>query len=738
MRETNFPMKTFRTSLSIILALGLLASCQKEETQELGSTAYNIVSSTKDLQVPQSFNFATTTAVNIDLNIDQAPQNGKYLLKVYAERPSAATSPVYQAFMSSGNRLQEKVTIPAGLQQIYLVMQAPDGSSFLTILPNSQTIRHTFYQGKMANAGKAATTPDCTSGCDQTTTHSGWWNADDKDDVYCVTGTYNGGGFNIKKGAIVRLCGTGSISNVNVEDGQLQIIAGADVTITNLNLNSSNGNKVVVYQGASLTLTNWFSPNADIVNYGTIDAAALNVNSNSEIENHGDFTVSGGNYTTFNGDVDNYGTFTVVGNTSVNSSSKIKNYCGLYFNGDVQLNGDIDNRSYTKITSKLTINSSGRFKMKDGAMGVCEDLWLNGNIEGDGSTSLFKVLDRSDANTSGRIKDNLEFCDANGIENIPNGAWKGGAVASCSLVIPSDACNPEGNGQPQIQDADGDGVADNIDAYPNDASRASDSYFPSENTYGTLAFEDLWPAYGDYDFNDLVVDYRYQQVLNASNEVVDLKARFVTRAIGGTFQNGFGIQLGLAQSAVASVSGTQYFGNAVSTNANGTESGQTNAVVIVYDDATQVLVNNTGQAFVNTVSGNTAVDADTADITINFSSPQTIASLGTAPYNPFIFIDQNRGKEVHLAGEEPTDLADANLFGTLDDATDLNSSIRYKSAEGLPFAIHVVGGFSYPEERVDIAQAYNYFSVWAQSGGLSYTSWYEDQPGYINVADLFQ
>jgi LruC domain-containing protein len=32
-------------------------------------------------------------------------------------------------------------------------------------------------------------------------------------------------------------------------------------------------------------------------------------------------------------------------------------------------------------------------------------------------------------------------------------------------------------------------------------------HFNSLASYGTLAFEDLWPSTGDYDFNDQVVDY---------------------------------------------------------------------------------------------------------------------------------------------------------------------------------------------------------------------------------------
>ena len=731
-------MRSLRV-LTLGLALSLTVVSCKKDNETTASAPVTGVSSTLDLNVPSDFNFATTEDITLNLNIEEAPLNTKYLLKVYTENPSAVASPVYRAFIDNGANLNSNVTVPTGLQQLYLVMQAPDGSSFLTILPKSSTVNHTFYQAKNKAQTESFSSPDCNNGCDQSVNGlSSNFFATGEDDVYCITGSYSGNaGVTIRNEAIVRLCGSGTISNVNIDQGQLEILSGANVTVNNFNLNSNNKNELVVYQGGSLTITNWFSPNADVTNYGTMNVAALNLNSGCDLENHGTFTVTTTNQANFNGDMKNYGTFTVSGNASVNGGTEIKNYCGLYINGDLQLNGKIKSYSYVKVGGKWTINGGAEMELKDGALSVCEDLLLNGRIEGKGSTSMFKVLDRSDANWGGEIKDNLEFCDMNGIENIASRNFSGGATASCSLVIPSDACNPEGNGQPQIADADNDGVADELDEYPNDADRATNSYFPSENTYGSLAYEDLWPAYGDYDFNDLVVDYRYQQVLNADNEVVDLKARFVSRAMGGSLNNGFGIQLDVNQNAVSSVSGSRLFNNVVSTNGNGTESGQTKAVVIVYDDASQVLVNTTGQAFVNTVNGNPSIDPDTADITINFTNPQSIASLGTAPYNPFIFVDQTRGREVHLAGEAPTDLADASLFGTIDDNTNPNSENTYKSNTNLPWAIHVVGGFNYPEERVDISQAYNYFSIWAQSGGASYETWYDDQPGYINASDLY-
>ncbi len=56
----------------------------------------------------------------------------------------------------------------------------------------------------------------------------------------------------------------------------------------------------------------------------------------------------------------------------------------------------------------------------------------------------------------------------------------------------------------------GDGVPNDEDDYPEDPTRAFNSYDTA-----SVAFEDLWPAMGDYDFNDLVLGCTYKIVTNA-------------------------------------------------------------------------------------------------------------------------------------------------------------------------------------------------------------------------------
>ena len=60
-------------------------------------------------------------------------------------------------------------------------------------------------------------------------------------------------------------------------------------------------------------------------------------------------------------------------------------------------------------------------------------------------------------------------------------------------------------------------------------------FYPAqENGWGTLMFEDLWPAYGDYDFNDLVVNYKMQLYPNNKNMVKEMILGIRVKAIGGS------------------------------------------------------------------------------------------------------------------------------------------------------------------------------------------------------------
>ncbi|GAA4334530.1 LruC domain-containing protein [Mucilaginibacter gynuensis] len=288
-------------------------------------------------------------------------------------------------------------------------------------------------------------------------------------------------------------------------------------------------------------------------------------------------------------------------------------------------------------------------------------------------------------------------------------------------------------------DTDGDGVSDEADQYPNDPERAFDSYYPSKTRFAQVAFEDNWPKKGDYDMNDLVIDYRYKFVLNAKNQVVDLQGLYVPIAAGASFKNGFGVQFPVPASAVKRVRGQQLIGNYIKRTAEGNEAGQSKAVIIPFDNHDAVLSYFDGSYFVNTKPEKDKVEGKRVTVTINFNAPIDQSALSVADFNPFLISNLNRGAEVHLPGYLPTDLANAKLFGTDDDSTNPAANRYYLSPNNLPWAISYQYSVKYPIEGVNINDAYLHFNEWAMSAGRQYPEWYTNEgAGYRDVSKLYQ
>lgn len=289
---------------------------------------------------------------------------------------------------------------------------------------------------------------------------------------------------------------------------------------------------------------------------------------------------------------------------------------------------------------------------------------------------------------------------------------------------------------PNLIDTDGDGVFDVIDDYPNDPLRAFNNYYPGRNQHGSLAFEDLWPEKGDYDFNDLVISYQINQVTNANNLVVDIISTNSIKAIGAGYKNGFGFQLNVPPSAVSNVSGHVHTEDIITLNANNTEAGQNKATIIPFDN-TYSLFDNVSQGYVNTKEGMPFHQPQNLTTVTTFVTPQTVAAIGLPPYNPFLIINKERGKEVHLPSYPPTSLADPSYFGTFDDDTNLSTGKYYKSKTNLPWAMHLPEEFAYPMEKASIIDTHLVFGTWVQSGGFSYMDWYKDNSGYRNTSKVY-
>ncbi|NCD69496.1 LruC domain-containing protein [Mucilaginibacter agri] len=287
-------------------------------------------------------------------------------------------------------------------------------------------------------------------------------------------------------------------------------------------------------------------------------------------------------------------------------------------------------------------------------------------------------------------------------------------------------------------DTDGDGVPDELDAFPNDATKAYISYYPSASTYSTLAFEDNFPSKGDYDLNDLLVKFRYTFYSNASNAVVEMKGDYTIGAAGASFHNGFGVQLPVAASAVSSVTGQKFISNYITLASNGVEAGQTKAVIVPFDNHEALIKNADGSYLINTLTSKDKVTSQTATVDVMFSTPVAASTLTPTAFNPFLISNLRRGYEIHLPGYLPTDKADTKLFGTYDDNSSASANRYYLSKENWPWAIGFTGDFAYPIEGININQAYPHFADWASGGGVSFLDWYSNTAtGYRNTSNIY-
>ena len=255
-------------------------------------------------------------------------------------------------------------------------------------------------------------------------------------------------------------------------------------------------------------------------------------------------------------------------------------------------------------------------------------------------------------------------------------------------------------------DADGDGVNDSLDDFPFDPNEAFNNFAPAENSVGKVVYEDLWPFQGDYDFNDVSMAYNFNLIANADNLISRIEGTFVVDFIGGSLENGFAFVLPIESSEIGNVEGQVLNEGYFNLSSNGVEvtAAQNESVIVVAENVKQM-------------------QGDTISINIDLANPLDSADLGAVPFNPFIVVNKNRAKEVHLPDLLPTSKAD--FLGTGDDFSDPALNRYYKTSTNLPWAINIYNDFEVPPEFVPITLQYPRFITWANSGGTQDLDWYQ-------------
>ena len=710
--------------LSIALFLGaaiIFAGCDAQKTSGPSDTGDGFLS----MNVPDNFNFQTTRDINVKIKSDVVEENS--IINIYNGNPNEGGAVMQRGLVRAQGEQSFDLNIGRHLDEIW-VGSKTGGSPFVyTRLNLNSSGSYSLNIGQETAAifnSSPSTVEGCNAGCD--TILSGNNATISAGETACVPEGENLNNVNItfqgNGESTLRICGNVSLQNVNRNGNNTPVIEineTGSLTAQNLNLNSTDAR---VINDGTFNMNNNFAFNFNFENNGTANiSGSFNVNSNGIGVNNGTLNVGGD--LNNNNEFENYGSTIVAGNLQNNGNSTIKNYCSLIISGHLQQGAELHQYGYIEVTGNTHFNSNPNslYLYSGSFIDISGSLHVNTTIHGPtGDYARIDVADYIRVNGSGAVRNNIDLC---GYIDHMNGSMDP-TVVECEAYIEVTACNPGAGSPGGSGDSDGDGVPDDEDDYPDDPDRAFDNLYPAEGVFGTLAFEDLWPSYGDYDMNDLVLDYNINEVTNADGEIVDIHFTFVVRAIGAMYRNGLGVELPVPPSAVATVDGSRLPNGDVTLSGNGTEAGQTNAVIIITEDASE----NMG-LYVNTVNPNNHTQEDTIKVSLTFTNPVTRAELGTAPYNPFIWVDGDRGREVHLPGMPPTSLADPALFGTADDNTSMSANRFYKSNNNLNWAINVPVSIPYPLEEVDMTLAYPNFRDWAESGGSTNTGWYLDEPG---------
>lgn len=274
----------------------------------------------------------------------------------------------------------------------------------------------------------------------------------------------------------------------------------------------------------------------------------------------------------------------------------------------------------------------------------------------------------------------------------------------------------KGNGNDgKPKDTDGDGVKDDADLEPDNPLISQAIYIPALDSYNTIGFEDTWPNNGDYDFNDLVVAFNLNKYMNKANKLRKVETHFKLQAIGAGYDNDFCYTLEVPINEVTINVSDPNLTYEVHGNGDYTE---------VRFPSIKSAFGASG--FVNTVEGETFYDWLEFTITTEFSS-ESKQNGNSLPYDFFIRINGEEGREVHMAGKHPTGAVNRTFFGTGDDNSLPGNGKLYLNDRNLPWAVMVPMIWEYPAEKTPMLEAYPDFAVFAQNNGNF--PWYSDFHG---------
>lgn len=255
-------------------------------------------------------------------------------------------------------------------------------------------------------------------------------------------------------------------------------------------------------------------------------------------------------------------------------------------------------------------------------------------------------------------------------------------------------------------------------------------YYPSKAGKGTLMFEDLYPALGDYDFNDIVIGYNIDAFYSAFGswdirDAIGFTMKFQIRAIGGSLPHRLAIRLKGFPMKNLEDADIEFSSTDENIEMSLLKERGKNEDAIFIISGTEKLCDG---GYYNTIAGQ-PVDRNMPIITCkvtnngfwsNYTANQYKELAKNFPtYFDFFIQKKENNDEIHLYGFHPTNMS------TQPDDTE------FKSEDNLVWAISVPQEINHPAEKEDILNVYPKFKDWVLNGGIINPDWYKYPEGPV-------
>lgn len=574
-------------------------------------------------------------------------------------------------------------------------------------------------------------------------------------------------------------------------NGVFYVLPNASLTFTNDYKFNQSGNAVYIAPSGTLNVQSLQIGNSAVIyNKGNINAStAIQLAVNGSLYNQGNISVNElfslqndqayfyneGTLTAHNfaqqgsADMTNMGTMTILNASIINSTHAVWQNYGTYTTRTMSMTASNYGNSYNAcklIVENDFLLSSHGLQMGEGSYAYTKHLEITNAIVEMESNSIFEVENTADygwnpqasgygfygtgstpallrvkiAQKKNKTNDVMHYGGNLHIENkkhfdLQKDPWNIHYTIDPSvtmydqgespLIIPSSECSA-GNNVPSTDPEDPTDPEEPEE--PEEPTSPTGPVLVNPGISYTYAFEDMWPMYGDYDVNDLVVTLTPGYYINTDNKITQWFASATIKAIGASKTISAAIQLD--NILVNQVGAVRYQdndgalnGSVFMLNSVGVETDQDKAVIPLFDNA-HSFMGASAQSMINTIIGGARLAPKTFGIEVDFTgSNVTLADIDPSKLNFFLVTNgvATQRQEVHLRGYQPTNKVNTNLLNT---AMDQFSIVPFSSKDNLVWGLMLPVDFQYPKEFTNVREAYPGFTEWAKSSGSTNTDWY--------------